>query len=65
MKPEISDLTPQPIVQPLGAGAPTGSPTPIIDSRELLRGASSVLIRHRDECYRLQLTRAGKLILTK
>ena len=37
----------------------------VIDSRELLAGQSSLLIRHLGEVYRLQTTRQGKLILTK
>jgi hemin uptake protein HemP len=37
----------------------------IIDSRDLLAGQSSLLIRHLGEVYRLQTTRQGKLILTK
>lgn len=36
-----------------------------IDSCELLRGESELLIRHGDEIYRLKLTRNGKLILQK
>jgi hemin uptake protein HemP len=34
-------------------------------SEELFRGAREVLILHRDVEYRLRITRAGKLILTK
>lgn len=37
----------------------------IIDSATLLQGARSVTIRHNGEYYRLQVTRQGKLILTK
>jgi len=36
-----------------------------LDSRELLRGARWIEIRHNGETYRLQATRLGKLILTK
>lgn len=36
-----------------------------VDSSELLRGETEVLIRHIDELYRLKLTRNGKLILQK
>ena len=35
------------------------------DSRALFAGARELLIRHNGELYRLRLTRAGKLILTK
>jgi len=37
----------------------------VIDSRDLLAGQASLLIRHLGEVYRLQTTRQGKLILTK
>lgn len=48
------------------SGAPqAGADCPVLDSAELLRGARSVGIRHNGELYRLQLTRQGKLILTK
>jgi len=34
-------------------------------SAELLQGARELLIDHHGICYRLRLTRQGKLILTK
>jgi hemin uptake protein HemP len=37
----------------------------LLDSRELLRGERELLIHHHGKLYRLRLTRAGKLILTK
>ena len=52
-----------------GADAVAEPPTPsgvrIISSRELMGGQRLLLIRHGSEAYRLQLTQAGKLILTK
>ncbi|MGY3239064.1 MULTISPECIES: hemin uptake protein HemP [unclassified Bradyrhizobium] len=36
-----------------------------ISSRDLLQGERLLIIRHDEEIYRLQLTAAGKLILTK
>lgn len=39
-------------------------PTPVPASA-LLRGGTCVLIEHQGQIYRLQSTRAGKLILTK
>jgi len=36
-----------------------------IESATLLQGGKSVTISHNGESYRLQLTRQGKLILTK
>lgn len=40
--------------------APTALP-----SQDLLRGQKTVIIEHNGTVYRLQSTRAGKLILTK
>ncbi|PIW65357.1 MAG: hemin uptake protein HemP [Candidatus Omnitrophica bacterium CG12_big_fil_rev_8_21_14_0_65_45_16] len=34
-------------------------------SEELLQGCREVLIEHRESLYRLQITKAGKLILNK
>lgn len=48
---------------------PTGTMTtaaaPIMDSRELFGGHRRLTIRHGDNLYRLQITRQGKLILTR
>lgn len=38
---------------------------PVIDSEELFVGFQRIEIRHRGDTYRLQITRQGKLILTK
>jgi hemin uptake protein HemP len=41
-------------------------PAPIIyQSEEILRGRGEVFIEHKGEMYRLRLTSAGKLYLTK
>lgn len=49
---------------PSGAGsAPT--PRTRLRSETLLAGAREVVIEHRGQDYRLQLTSSGKLILTK
>lgn len=37
----------------------------IVHSSELLQGKRELWIEHGDEMYRLRLTRAGKLYLTK
>ena len=37
----------------------------IIRTEDLLQGASEILLRHGSAVYRLRVTRAGKLILTK
>jgi hemin uptake protein HemP len=42
-----------------------GSHTQVLNSQDLLRGQKAVSIEHNGEHYRLQNTRAGKLILTK
>jgi hemin uptake protein HemP len=39
--------------------------TQVLNSQDLLRGHKTVSIEHNGERYRLQHTRAGKLILTK
>jgi hemin uptake protein HemP len=49
---------------------PRNSPAPpdperVISTRELLGGARRVWIEHATERYLLQVTRGGKLILTK
>jgi hemin uptake protein HemP len=56
------EQTPQAISAPTPA-APTNPQR--IASEKLLGGAREVLIDHEGETYRLQRTRAGKLILTK
>lgn len=47
-------------VAPPSAGEPAA-----VESASLLQGGKLALIRHNDLVYRLQVTRAGKLILTK
>ncbi|WP_269532156.1 hemin uptake protein HemP [Chitinimonas sp. BJYL2] len=45
---------------------PSPAPTPaVLDAQALLGQRNEVVIRHREETYRLRLTRNGKLILTK
>jgi hemin uptake protein HemP len=39
--------------------------TPVVRSEELFGARREVIIRHGREEYRLRITRAGKLILTK
>jgi hemin uptake protein HemP len=38
---------------------------PTVRSTDLFQGGKEVVIRHGSEEYRLRITRAGKLILTK
>ena len=47
----------------LGGAAPTQSPR--LGSQELLRGGRRLINEHGEASYTLQLTRNGKLILTK
>jgi hemin uptake protein HemP len=46
---------------------PTSRPSPerVVTTRELLAGAHRIWIEHAAERYLLQVTRSGKLILTK
>lgn len=47
------------------APSPPAAEAQSLDSRTLFGPAREVLIRHNGALYRLRLTRAGKLILTK
>jgi hemin uptake protein HemP len=50
----------------LNAKAERPAPTPqVVESREILAGARKIQIRHGDDLYTLQVTRQGKLLLTK
>ena len=42
-----------------------GLRVPVVDVRDLVGDGREALIRHNGEYYRLRITRAGKLILTK
>jgi hemin uptake protein HemP len=46
-------------------GAERTGDRPVRSSDELFQGARELIIRHGREEYRLRITRAGKLILTK
>lgn len=50
---------------PLAAAVEATQETSVLDSEALFNGLQTVLIMHNGEIYRLQQTRAGKLILTK
>lgn len=45
--------------------APASPRTPAITSQDLFHGTREVIIVHRNEEYRLRITRQEKLILTK
>ncbi|QBB70279.1 hemin uptake protein HemP [Pseudolysobacter antarcticus] len=53
------------IRQPAAYHARSNTPVTRIDSRELLQGHRELVIEHVGLEYRLQVTRNGKLILTK
>jgi hemin uptake protein HemP len=57
----------RPTAPPPQATAPERPPAgpPVIASADLLGNAQEVWIHHNGDIYRLQETRAGKLILTK
>ena len=64
MPPTHIDESPQPEAQ-----APTPAPRPgterVVSTKELLGSAHRIWIEHAAERYLLQVTRSGKLILTK
>ncbi|WP_254506893.1 hemin uptake protein HemP [Anatilimnocola floriformis] len=47
------------------AAATTNEPVRIIPAEELFAGRREIWIQHGDQRYRLRITAAGKLILTK
>jgi hemin uptake protein HemP len=47
------------------SSAPRPAPDRIVSAKDLLGGAHRVWIEHATERYLLQVTRSGKLILTK
>ena len=51
--------------EPSAGETPSSGPVRVVTSAALLAGARELAIRHGDAEYRLRLTRAGKLILTK
>jgi hemin uptake protein HemP len=62
---QLMKLAPPAVDAPLSK-ASIGLPPAFLDSRELLPDdRREVLIAHRGQHYRLRITRAGKLLLTK
>lgn len=64
-QPPLPLPVPPPETAPLAAVDKDQAPTTAIDSAQLLQGRKEVVLLHQGQPYRLQLTRAGKLILTK
>ena len=65
-------MTPPTMMMDETSAPSAAEPTPpddrrpqIVRSEELLQGMRELWIEHGDEMYRLRLTRAGKLYLTK
>jgi hemin uptake protein HemP len=56
----IAEKSPLQQVQPVAA-----SQTRTIESTEIFRGQTEVMIRHEGVIYRMKITRQGKLILNK
>lgn len=56
--------TPAPASHP-PATHESSNPALVVSSSELFRGSQEIHIQHKDEIYRLRITRNGKLILTK
>lgn len=55
----------EPKCEPTPASHDAAKAIPRISSQDLLREGRRVIIAHRGEEYVLQITRAGRLILTK
>lgn len=51
--------------EPRRSGSTAATAATALPSQDLLRGEKTVVIEHNGTVYRLQSTRAGKLILTK
>jgi hemin uptake protein HemP len=52
-------------VPPSGSKPPRQPPTKVIDLKELMGSAKEIHLYHAGELYRLRLTKANKLLLTK
>ena len=64
MRPTHMKEPPSVATQP-DAKRPAVAPERVVSTRDLLGGAHRVWIEHAAERYLLQVTRSGKLILTK
>jgi hemin uptake protein HemP len=56
---------PLPVATQPAATRPAAAPERVVSTRDLLGGAHRIWIEHAAERYLLQVTRSGKLILTK
>jgi hemin uptake protein HemP len=64
MRPGYLEESPATPAQPI-ASRPLPAAERVVSTRELLGGAHRLWIEHAAERYLLQVTRSGKLILTK
>jgi hemin uptake protein HemP len=64
MRPGHLEDSPPTLAHP-AAARPAPAPERVVSTRELLGGAHRIWIEHAAERYLLQVTRSGKLILTK
>ena len=64
MRPTHMKEPPPAATQP-AATVPAVAPERVVSTRDLLGGAHRIWIEHAAERYLLQVTRSGKLILTK
>jgi len=62
---DVPPLPPSPARLLLSARPTSILDAPVVDSRNLLRGAREIEIVHGDKVYRLRHTRNDKLILVK
>lgn len=60
-----NDISPDDDHDSTSASTPNDPERLIVSSAEVLRGRSEIWIEHGTEMYRLRLTRAGKLLLSK
>ena len=63
--PVTTSGAPAPAQDPEGDDPARAVPRRVVGSGELFQGRGELIILHRNEEYRLRITRAGKLILTK
>ena len=63
--PVTTSGAPAPARDPKGDDPGRAVPRRVVGSGELFQGHGELIILHRNEEYRLRITRAGKLILTK
>jgi hemin uptake protein HemP len=64
MRPTHMNESPPAATQPVASRLAT-TPERVVSTRDLLGGAHRIWIEHAAERYLLQVTRSGKLILTK